>query len=194
VSSKERRRRKSRIDALLARDKHLDGMADRSRLLKPGSGKNDADQCKTDSRRRGGASRSRLCSAPARARRRRPFRSTRPAMPTSPVTQLLKEVNDNQYYMARLVRESDHVKSGNADVVAGDAFFFPPVLVAYDQGKAQNLELRTLAGAEQETDHSSLWIRTADPPIGCGMVFLALSGNPISSPDLDQEIPFLSSH
>ena len=57
--------------------------------------------------------------------------------------QLLKELNDNQYYMARLVRESEHVKSKNADVVAGDAFFFPPVLVAYDQGKAQNLELRT---------------------------------------------------
>ena len=57
--------------------------------------------------------------------------------------QLLKELNDNQYYMARLVRESNHVKAGNAEVVAADAFFFPPVLVAYDQGKAQNLELRT---------------------------------------------------
>ena len=57
--------------------------------------------------------------------------------------ELLKELNDNQYYMARLVRESDHVAAGNADVVAGDAFFFPPVLVAYDQGKAQNIELRT---------------------------------------------------
>ena len=58
--------------------------------------------------------------------------------------QLLQEVNHNQYLMARLVRESNHVRAGNADVVAGDAFFFPPVLVAYDQGKAQNLELRTL--------------------------------------------------
>ena len=57
--------------------------------------------------------------------------------------ELLKELNDNQYYMARLVRESNHVRAGNADVVAGDAFFFPPVLVAYDQGKAQNIELRT---------------------------------------------------
>ncbi|WP_395015183.1 hypothetical protein [Dongia sp.] len=56
---------------------------------------------------------------------------------------LLKELNDNQYYMARLVRESNHVRAGNADVVAGDAFFFPPVLVAYDEGKAQNIELRT---------------------------------------------------
>jgi hypothetical protein len=56
---------------------------------------------------------------------------------------LLKELNDNQYYMARLVRESNHVKAGNADVVAGDAFFFPPVLVAFDEGKAQNIELRT---------------------------------------------------
>ena len=58
--------------------------------------------------------------------------------------ELLQEVNHNQYRMARLVRESEHVKAGNADLVAGDAFFFPPVLVGYDQGKAQNLELRTL--------------------------------------------------
>jgi hypothetical protein len=57
--------------------------------------------------------------------------------------QLLKELNDNQYYMARLVRESNHVRAGNAEIAAADAFFFPPVLVAYDQGKAQNLELRT---------------------------------------------------
>lgn len=57
---------------------------------------------------------------------------------------LLKELNDNQYYMARLVKESNHVKAGNADVAAGDAFFFPPVLVAYDKGKAQNIELRSL--------------------------------------------------
>jgi hypothetical protein len=57
--------------------------------------------------------------------------------------QLMKELNDNEYYMARLVRESDHVRAGNSDVVAGDAFFFPPVLVAYDEGKAQNIELRT---------------------------------------------------
>jgi hypothetical protein len=57
--------------------------------------------------------------------------------------QLLKELNDNQYYMARLVRESSHVKAGNAEVAAADAFFFPPVLAAYDPGKAQNIELRT---------------------------------------------------
>jgi hypothetical protein len=57
--------------------------------------------------------------------------------------ELLKELNANQYYMARLVRESDHVRAGNADLVAGDSFFFPGVLVAYDQGKAQNTELRT---------------------------------------------------
>jgi hypothetical protein len=57
--------------------------------------------------------------------------------------QLLKELNDNQYYMARLVRESNHVKAGNADIAAADAFFFPPVMVAYDEGKAQNIELRT---------------------------------------------------
>jgi len=58
--------------------------------------------------------------------------------------ELLQEVNHNQYLMARLVRESNHIQAGNADVAAGDAFFFPPVLVAYDQGKAQNLELRSL--------------------------------------------------
>lgn len=58
--------------------------------------------------------------------------------------ELLQEVNHNQYRMARLVRESNHVRAGNAEVVAADAIFFPPVLVAYDQGKAQNLELRTL--------------------------------------------------
>jgi len=57
--------------------------------------------------------------------------------------QLLKELNDNQYYMARLVRESNHVKAKDADVVAGDSFFFPPILAAYDPGKAQNIELRT---------------------------------------------------
>jgi hypothetical protein len=58
--------------------------------------------------------------------------------------QLLQEVNYNQYRMARLVRESNHVKAGNADVAGGDAFFFPPVLVAYDKGKAQSIELKAL--------------------------------------------------
>lgn len=58
--------------------------------------------------------------------------------------ELLQEVNHNQYLMARLVRETNHIQAGNADVAAADAFFFPPVLVAYDQGKAQNLELRSL--------------------------------------------------
>ena len=58
--------------------------------------------------------------------------------------QLLQELSQNQYLMARLVRESNHVKAGNADVVAADAFFFPPVLVAYDKGKAQDIELRSL--------------------------------------------------
>src|SRR3954471_6023668 len=58
--------------------------------------------------------------------------------------ELLKEVSDNQARMARLVRESNHVKAGNADIAAADAFFFPPVMVAYDEGKAQNLELRSL--------------------------------------------------
>lgn len=58
--------------------------------------------------------------------------------------ELLQELNHNQYYMARLVKESEHVKAGNADVAAADAFFFPPVLVAYDKGEAQSLELRSL--------------------------------------------------
>jgi hypothetical protein len=46
--------------------------------------------------------------------------------------------------MALLVRESNHVKAGNADVAAGDAPFFPPVLVAYDKGEAQSIELKAL--------------------------------------------------
>lgn len=58
--------------------------------------------------------------------------------------ELMQELNQNDYRMARLVRESSHVKAGNADVAGGDAFFFPPVLVAYDKGKAQNIELRSL--------------------------------------------------
>ena len=58
--------------------------------------------------------------------------------------ELMAELNHNDYRMARLVRESEHVKAGNADIAAADAFFFPPVMVAYDEGKAQNLELRTL--------------------------------------------------
>ena len=57
--------------------------------------------------------------------------------------QLLKELNDNQYYMARLVKESEHVKAKNADLGAGDAVFFPGIMVAYDPGKAQSIELRT---------------------------------------------------
>lgn len=57
---------------------------------------------------------------------------------------LLHELNYNQYRMARLVKESNHVKAGNADIAAADAFFFPGVLVAYDKGKAQNVELRSL--------------------------------------------------
>jgi hypothetical protein len=58
--------------------------------------------------------------------------------------QLLQELNHNQYRMALLVKESNHVKAGNADLAAADAFFFPPVMVAYDKGKAQNIELRSL--------------------------------------------------
>jgi hypothetical protein len=58
--------------------------------------------------------------------------------------ELLHELNYNQYRMARLVKESNHVKAGNAETAAADAFFFPPVLVGYDKGKAQNIELRSL--------------------------------------------------
>ena len=57
---------------------------------------------------------------------------------------LLHELNYNQYRMARLVKESNHVRAGSAEVAGADAFFFPPVLVAYDKGKAQNIELRSL--------------------------------------------------
>ena len=58
--------------------------------------------------------------------------------------QLLQELSHNQYRMALLVRESNHVKAANADVAGADAFFFPPVLVAYDKGKAQSTELKAL--------------------------------------------------
>jgi hypothetical protein len=58
--------------------------------------------------------------------------------------QLLQELNYNQHRMALLVRESNHVKAGNADVAAGDAPFFPPVLVAYDKGDTQRIELKAL--------------------------------------------------
>jgi hypothetical protein len=58
--------------------------------------------------------------------------------------QLMQEINHNQYLMARAVRESNHVKAGNAELGAADAFFFPPVMVAYDDGDAQNIELRSL--------------------------------------------------
>jgi hypothetical protein len=64
--------------------------------------------------------------------------------PDKSCNDLLHEVNYNQYRMARLVRESNHVKANNVDVAAGDAFFFPPVLAAYDKGKAQSIELKAL--------------------------------------------------
>jgi len=64
--------------------------------------------------------------------------------------QLLKELNSNQYLEARLVRESSHVKAGNAEVAAADAFFFPPTLVAYDKGKAQSAELKALQDRNAE--------------------------------------------
>lgn len=58
--------------------------------------------------------------------------------------QLLQEVNHNQYRMRLLVKESNHVKAKNADLAAADAFFFPPVMVAYDKGEAQATELKAL--------------------------------------------------
>jgi hypothetical protein len=58
--------------------------------------------------------------------------------------QLLQELNYNQHRMALLVRESNHIKAGNADLAAGDAPFFPPVMVAYDKGDAPRIELKAL--------------------------------------------------
>ena len=58
--------------------------------------------------------------------------------------QLLQEVNYNQYRMARLVRESNHVRAGNVNLAAGEAPFFPPVMVAYDKGDAPTKELKAL--------------------------------------------------
>jgi hypothetical protein len=63
---------------------------------------------------------------------------------------LLHELNYNQYRMARLVKESNHVKAGNAEIAAADAFFFPPVMVAYDKGKAQSAELKALQDRNAE--------------------------------------------
>jgi hypothetical protein len=58
--------------------------------------------------------------------------------------QLLQEVSYNQQRMALLVRESNHIKANNADVAAGVAPFFPPVMVAYDNGDAPRIELKAL--------------------------------------------------
>ena len=67
-----------------------------------------------------------------------------PGDPDKSCHQLLQEVNFNQYRMARLVRESNHVKAENADTVGADSFFMPLFLTRYDKGKAQSIELKAL--------------------------------------------------
>ena len=73
-----------------------------------------------------------------------PVAANDPTDPDKSCNDLLKEVNYNQYLMTRLVRESNHVKAGNADYVAGDSFFMPLYLTYYDKGKAQSTELKAL--------------------------------------------------
>ena len=73
-----------------------------------------------------------------------PVALNQPGDPDKSCNDLVHEINYNQYLEARLVRESNHVKAGNAEVAAADAFFFPPVLVAYDNGHAQSTELKAL--------------------------------------------------
>jgi type IV pilus biogenesis protein CpaD/CtpE len=73
-----------------------------------------------------------------------PVAANQPGDTDKSCNDLLKEVNYNQYLMAREVRESNHVKAGNADTVGGDAFFMPLLLTRYDKGKAQSIELKAL--------------------------------------------------
>ena len=73
-----------------------------------------------------------------------PVAMNQPGDPDKSCNDLLKEINYNQYLEARLVRESNHVKAGNADVIGGDAFFMPLFATYYDKGKAQETELKAL--------------------------------------------------
>ena len=91
-----------------------------------------------------GAALAALLLAGCAGRQAAPVSVSQATDPDKSCHELLHELNYNQYRMARLVKESNHVKAGNADVAAGDAFFFPPVLVAYDKGKAQSAELKAL--------------------------------------------------
>jgi hypothetical protein len=73
-----------------------------------------------------------------------PVVASQPGDPDKSCNDLLKEMNYNQYLEARLVRESNHVKAGNADYLAGDSFFMPLFATYYDKGKAQSTELKAL--------------------------------------------------
>jgi hypothetical protein len=73
-----------------------------------------------------------------------PVAANQPSDPDKSCNDLLKEINYNQYLEARLVRESNHVKAGNADYVGGDSFFMPLLATHYDNGKSQEIELKAL--------------------------------------------------
>jgi hypothetical protein len=73
-----------------------------------------------------------------------PVAANQPGDPDKSCNDLLKEVNYNQYLMARDVRESNHIKANNADYVAGDSIFMPLFLTRYDPGKGPSIELKAL--------------------------------------------------
>src|SRR3569833_634424 len=73
-----------------------------------------------------------------------PVALNQPSDPDKSCNDLLKEINYNQYLMAREVRESNHVKAGNADYIGGVSIFMPLYATFYDKGKAQQIELKAL--------------------------------------------------
>jgi hypothetical protein len=73
-----------------------------------------------------------------------PVAANQPTDPDKSCNDLFKEINYNQYLMAREVRESNHVKAGNADFIGGDSIFMPLFATYYDKGKAQQIELKAL--------------------------------------------------
>jgi len=73
-----------------------------------------------------------------------PVAANQPTDTDKSCNDLFKEINYNQYLMAREVRESDHVKANNADFIGGSSFLMPLFATRYDKGKAQEIELKAL--------------------------------------------------
>jgi hypothetical protein len=73
-----------------------------------------------------------------------PVVANQPGDPDKSCNDLMKEIDYNQYLEARTVRESEHVKAGNADYIGGDSLFMPFFASYYDKGKAQETELKAL--------------------------------------------------